>query len=117
MYFNPNFSPTWYLEFCPITNSHPLSRTYDTHNLARDTAARHETHHGQVLRHAMEQGHHERPAGTIHPHPSHPSTIALPSSLHTHFLHLIFFFFLSLEFFLSGVIEFKVDRSKVIFSG
>lgn len=34
----------------------------------RCAAARHETHHGHVLRHAMEHVHHGCPLGTIHPH-------------------------------------------------
>lgn len=37
-------------------------------------AARHETHHGHVLRHAMEHVYHGRPPGTIHPHLSRCSS-------------------------------------------
>ena len=71
------------------------SRTYDTRTRAhiivrlvpRCTAARHETHHGHVLRHAMEHGYHERPTGTIHPHlslrrgPRPTFAITFPTSL------------------------------------
>lgn len=100
-----------------------MVRPYPHHRCA---AARHETHHGHVLRHAMEHVYHECPPGTIHPHLSRCSSIVHGTSLL--FLlshgHIIFFHFSSmssissryLSFRIFPVIGFKVNRSKVIFS-
>jgi len=102
-----------------------MVRPYPHHRCA---AARHETHHGHVLRHAMEHVYHRRPPG------NDPSTsLALLLRVHRTPLlflfsrgYIIFFFVFFLCFLFSRdnslsvssfpVIRSKINRSKAIFS-
>lgn len=94
----------------------PMVRPYH-----RCAAARHETHHGHVLRHAMEHVYHGRPPGTIHPHRVVPPPFARPFLPSPGYIFFRLFSISSLSsryfsFRILPVIGSKVNRSKVIFS-